>query len=1090
MSAVAQPGVTYRLRCLGPAMVTGPDDERVSFENRKQVVLLYYLARHPGRPVSRDELTEVFWHGDEEKKARHSLSHAVSLINKSLKIEAIVPAGASRVMLVENIVWSDVREFERLAADGEFMQARDLWSGTLFEGYWISKAPKVEEWIATERSRVERTYRRVLHELIDEFRTTGDHDLMRKEAEALLQVDELDERAMLAYVEALTLLGDRTLALREYQAFETKLSKELSAEPSSKLKSWAKRQRSGLQPSNTVPSRIENDPIPIAQPMYGRDEEFSLLWEAWERAKDGRGSLVVVQGVAGIGKTTLMAKLANQAHVAGGSVCFIKCFRSEKAIPFAPVASLVRQLSRLPGFVGVAGTWLGELTRLAPEIRDRFSGLPMPMAIDDSSRHRLSDAVAQATEAVTEEQPLIIVVDDLQDADEATIALLHYLGRQSAQLALLMVLGHRTGTELSEVEKTFLKSATTSAGRALELHGLNAQSVERLIRQTLAREGREGSDQFISGIVNRACGNPLHAIEAAIALPAAPGAASSRNTPDPQYSSDFQGMAAERLLRLPSEAQRVAKALAVAERTLSEYELSQVVELAPVSMARALETLQQASFTRVFGRDIGLAHDRYAAAVLQNTGKQEAVGLHQKIAELLAQSAAANGSAHYEVARHFQMAGKARSAAAHARKAARFAESIGATREKAAALELLMAVNRPSYELLAQLGECYLDLNDLEKLTQLCEQGRSSCEQSEQVRAEIAYLEAAAATHGFSEPLPEIERKLAQIVQEAEFIHKRDAQLLLVLIADKTGNYSLVRQTSRSMRKGLSHRQWSEHIPFVIGYVFAKYYWPAKAIPFFERALEMCHASKNWTLEQFARECLAICTKLVGRFAESISHYQDSLALARKVMNPQAEARSLQNRAVSEMALGEFETAWATLEETRAQEMSAISHDYTSYNQGVILFHQGEFSKAQQLFLITFGRAWKSNHSLLASDACAFAAICAQRLGDIDQVRQLTEKLRSVEPSRRDLRLGFASQVVAAWRKVLQDNRPEEGIRLLQKRARELSRRDVALWLATEQEIIVLKEAILKTRATTDRTYLEGLARSYGMKGVIRFCQA
>lgn len=1084
MSVAVEPGLQVRLRCLGPAQVTGADDELIKFETRKHVLLLYYLARHPGRPVSRDELIDLFWHGDDERKARHSLSHAVSLINKSLHIEAIIPAGSSRLLLKEGIVWLDVREFERLVAEGQMIEARLLWDGTLFEGYWIRKAPKVEEWIGNERSRVERTFRRVLHEVIEEHRSTGDHEMMRNEAETLLGLDDLDEKAMLAYLEALTLLGDRTLALRSYAAFERKITDELSAAPSSELRGWAKRHRQGNNETvRTSNSRNEYATLPVAQPMYGRESEFAQLWDSWERAKVGRGVLLAVRGQAGIGKTTIITRLASQAHVAGGTVCFARCFRSEKSIPFAPIPGLIRQLSRMPGFVGVSGVWLGELSRLVPELRDRFPGLPLPLAIDDSARHRLSDAVVQAVEAICEEQSLLLAIDELQDADEATLALIHFVARQAGRLPLLVVCGYRTGASHSDLEKAFMTSAA-KIGFFIDLGALSQANTERLVRQVLAREGNEASDSLVSTLAERSHGNPLHAIEAAISAHSLPTHDDSESVED-VASVEFDDLAIDRLSLLARPAQGLAGALAVAERPLSEYELAEITTLPPSDVAMAIHALEGASFIRLTTRTVALAHERYGAAILQKLGDHEARSLHLRCARLFARSAATDGWAHYQVARHYQSGGRGRNAAIHAKKAAMFAESIGATRERAAALEVLKAIDGPTPDLIADLGRCYLDLHDLTALERLVSETRATAN-SEEVLAELDYIDAAAATLSFRKTLPLVEARLVDLCHGRPLRHKRDAMLLLVLVADKTGNYGLVRRTAREMRKGPKEK-WTEHAYFVTGYVFAKYYWPSKAIEFFEAAIHECQKTRNWTLEQFSRECLAISLKLTGLFDQSIEHYRRSLAIARKVLNPVAEARCLQNLAVSQMAIGELQQAWETLNEVPTT-MNLLSDHYTSYNRGVIRFQQQDYASAKGYFLTTFENTAKANHSLLASDACAFAALSCQRLGDLELFRELNSQLKLIEPRNADFRLGFVSQAASAWQIALDGDYPSAA-KLLKRRARQLARRDVALWASVELELIVLSEAFLKQRQSDDRIRLMMIAKNYGMNDVVEKCE-
>ncbi|MEK6768730.1 MAG: AAA family ATPase, partial [Gemmatimonadota bacterium] len=435
---VTPPQRAFEFRCLGPVSLTRPDGERVRFRTRKQMALLLLLAMRQGRPWPREQLVELLWSGDDELSARHSLSQSVSLINKNLGAEAITGASKDQVVLREGLIRLDVAAFEERVSAKRFTEARDLWHGNLLEGLWIQRAPHFDRWLDEERQRLARDMRRVLRALIEAQRAEGDWEAMRATAEAILDLDALDEAAMLAYLESLSLDGDRTLALRRYREFEARLKDELDAEPGAALRSWLKRHRKGdgapaedsatrRAPAGRVSETIV---LPTALPVFGRHAEYAALWEAWEAARAGQGGFIILEGEPGIGKTALASKLVNQVHVAGGSACFVKCYRSEKSVPFAPISALIRQLSRLPGFVALSDTWIGELTRLVPELRERYPNAPQPMAVDDSARYRLCDAAMHAAECVADEHPLLVVVDDIQDADEATLALVHYFGRQ------------------------------------------------------------------------------------------------------------------------------------------------------------------------------------------------------------------------------------------------------------------------------------------------------------------------------------------------------------------------------------------------------------------------------------------------------------------------------------------------------------------------------------------------------------------------------------------------------------------------------------------------------------------------------------
>jgi len=244
----------FEFRCLGPVSLHCADGRKLGFRTRKQMALFTFLLRRQGQAQPRDQLTDLLWSEDDVSRARHSLSQTTSLINKMLGAEVVTIPAKDELLLREGVIWSDVVEFEHCAAQHRQRDARALWRGNLLEGIWIHNAPGFERWLEAERRRLLETMRRALHELIGIARTEGDWEQMRSVAESLLELDPLDETAMLAQLVALTLLGDRTLALRRYSAFETRLHEELGAEPGPEMRAWAMRQRSGARSGDRAES--------------------------------------------------------------------------------------------------------------------------------------------------------------------------------------------------------------------------------------------------------------------------------------------------------------------------------------------------------------------------------------------------------------------------------------------------------------------------------------------------------------------------------------------------------------------------------------------------------------------------------------------------------------------------------------------------------------------------------------------------------------------------------------------------------------------------------------------------------------------
>ena len=1098
---------TFRLSCLGPVGLLSPAGTKVPFRTRKQTALLLLLARRPGVPIPKAQLLDLLWSDDDEASARHSLSQSVSLMNKVLGCEAIAPAGTDQLALRAGVVWLDVTAFEDLVRAGRPREARALWRGNLLEGFPVQRAANFERWAEGERQRLARTMREVLAELVEAERSGGAWGAMRELAEELLVLDPLDEGAMLAFLEGLVLLGDRTVALRRYREFEALLAGELAAEPGPLLRAWVQRHRRGdgipAGGAPTSPAQVSETPVlPVAQPVYGRHAEFAALWEAWEAARSGRGSCVFVQGAAGIGKSALAAKLANQVHVSGGAVCMVRCFRSEKAVPFAPVSALVRQLSRLPGFVAVSPLWIGELSRLVPELRERFPQAPQPMAIDDSARYRLCDAALRAAECVADELPLLLVVDDLQDADEATLALLHYFGRQVESQPTVLLGIHRAPSGNADFDRAFVETARVAGfARFLGLGALAEEEIARIVQQVFARRGLEAPALLLSRLSATAGGNPLQAIELALAIPAHEGRADALWLDGMERAAGtdgaaFEQTAAERLAQLAEPARQIASVLALAGRPLSDYDLAAVTRLPTSALASALLALEAAQFVRRSGPALAFTHERYRGRAEELVGPEERRAIHGAMAHHLSRSAAGNPAARYEVASHYAGAGRAKEARTHALAAARYAASVGAVRERSAALELTRSVSvKYDGRLAADLGACYLDLKEFERLDALCAEALDRRDLDRDLRDEFRFLGIAADHHAGRAPLPGVQAALEALLAETgpRFARDLDARNLLMRTADKAGDHRVVKRVARELRRRSAPPAGappSAHTLFATAYVIAKYYWPERALPLLEEASRLAQEEQNWELEHLCRIGAGVVLLQLGRYSESIENSCTALALSRKILDPLAEATSLNNIAVTEMALGNFDAALAQL-------LASASIDerfprwafrvYRFHNHGVLLLLSGDPDQAEREFTRALELAEVMGLWPMLTLSLAGQALCSQNKGELDRLRQRCRQLEDrIHGRRRVLHDRWTVEAALAWNSVANGHDVGAVLGNLALTRAELRKRDIDGWLRLELESVRLQEHASGQREEAQRRQLADEAKRYNARAIVR----
>ena len=184
-----------------------------------------------------------------------------------------------------------------------------------------------------------------------------------------------------------------------------------------------------------------------ATPFVGRSHEYGLLIGLIARLTSGTGYTVLIEGEPGIGKSRLLREVARYAQAPDLPVLATNCYEIERAMPYQPVIDLVtRALDRVPDAAlrALSPVSLAELAALVPEVGERFPDLPqLSNDFPEARQARLSRAVDQLLDASRGGRPAVLMVDDIQWADDASAQVLHYLARHAAQRPMLVIYAYR-----------------------------------------------------------------------------------------------------------------------------------------------------------------------------------------------------------------------------------------------------------------------------------------------------------------------------------------------------------------------------------------------------------------------------------------------------------------------------------------------------------------------------------------------------------------------------------------------------------------------------------------------------------------------
>src|SRR4051794_23372028 len=155
---------------------------------------------------------------------------------------------------------------------------------------------------------------------------------------------------------------------------------------------------------------------PVSSSVFvGRSSELAVLEGAVARANSGEGSVVLLAGESGIGKSRLIGELSQRARAGGATVLTGECLElAEGELPYAPIVGALGSLARERG-TEVFGDAAAELTRLLPELSPADSGNG-----EMGSQARLFEQLLGVLSALGQDAPVLLVVEDLHWADRST----------------------------------------------------------------------------------------------------------------------------------------------------------------------------------------------------------------------------------------------------------------------------------------------------------------------------------------------------------------------------------------------------------------------------------------------------------------------------------------------------------------------------------------------------------------------------------------------------------------------------------------------------------------------------------------------
>jgi DNA-binding SARP family transcriptional activator len=714
-----------RLAVLGTPEVFH-DSRRLTFSLRKAQALLLYLAVEGGMHP-RGKLATFLWPDSEPHDARHALRIVIALLRNLLddtqgqdshllsQHDALGLNPQAPLELDLEVVQqahhqaqlhsTTPAEEQRAALVTQFQCALALVRGPFLDGFWLREETAFDEWVLQEQQQWQVRLQLLLDRLSSWQETGGELEQATATLTHWLALDSLAEEAYRRLMRVHLALGDPAAAGRVYATCRARLAEELQIKPSPETVALAEHIRAtaarspGSSPSHHATAR---PPGELVAPLVGRAVAFSQLVACYQQARQGQPQAVLVVGEAGIGKTRLASEFVAWARAQGAEVLSGHAFELGGRLPYQPLVEALRKRleeENAPEDL-LEDLWLAELSRLLPELRVRYPDLPAPTEDELTAKVRLFEAVARLLDALAERAPLVLLLDDLQWVDEASLDLVRYLARdwirhdnrvlllgtlrceglepksQLADLGRDLPLSQVPLQPLSQVQTLQLIEALAGQGEhnpACPSRAVPAQESERplvalgdfLFAQTgghplylletlkLLRE-REW-------LVPRLGADGTWGLEPTVEMAAALAQAQSRRELLP---SSVRAMIQVRLAKLSQPARRVVMASAVLGTSASARLLWQVADLGVQAGVEALEEADKSGILReeeAGGPGAGhvgsyrFTHELMREVVYTELGAARRQVLHQRaLAWLQAEGARAS-----ELAYHALLAGEA-----------------------------------------------------------------------------------------------------------------------------------------------------------------------------------------------------------------------------------------------------------------------------------------------------------------------------------------------------------------------------------------------------------------------------------------------
>ncbi|HEX3205775.1 MAG TPA: AAA family ATPase, partial [Propionibacteriaceae bacterium] len=386
----------------------------------------------------------------------------------------------------------------------------------------------------------------------------------------------------------------------------------------------------------------------------------------------GHGRLALVAGEPGIGKSRLVAEIGDEAQAGGMRVLTGHCVEMTGAPPYLPYVEIIEQAISNPRSPLALRQALGdvapEIARIVPALRRVFPDIPPPVEVPaELARRYVWNSFSEFAGRAAQDQPLLVVLEDMHWADESTVLLTEYLAPLLPEMPVLVLGTYRDGdVDLSHP----LARVISQLGRQrlLERVSLRRLSFDGVRAMLRVLAGQPAPEELIRVISRETDGNPffveevyLHLVESGVLLDEHDRLRRDLRLDEVSVPESIRLVLGQRLDRLTSSTDEVLVAAAVSGRMFT----SEIVgEVAGTSEDALVEAFDEAERARLItsGKSAGelmFSHELIRQTLLSGVSAVKRERLHLRTADAISRRYSDDLEAHAgDLAYHLSRAGR------------------------------------------------------------------------------------------------------------------------------------------------------------------------------------------------------------------------------------------------------------------------------------------------------------------------------------------------------------------------------------------------------------------------------------------------